>query len=213
MTNKEKIKEVYNRLQNLYGDKSIALNFSNPLELLIAVILSAQCTDKVVNKVTEKLFKKYKNINDYCSVSLEEFKKDIKSIGLYNNKAKNILSTCKIIKNKYKEKVPDNMDDLLKLNGVGRKTANIILSTTYNINSGIAVDTHMLRINYALGFIKDRYNAINGELELMKILDKKLWSKYTYLIIEHGRDCCKSGKVGNSECILKDLYKNKLLYY
>lgn len=206
MTKKEKIQEVYKRLKNLHGEQSIALNYSNPLELLIAVILSAQCTDKMVNKVTEKLFKKYKNLNDYCDAELEDFKKDIKSIGLYNLKAKNILETCKIIKLNYNGLVPSSMEELIKLNGVGRKTANIILSTIYNINSGIAVDTHMLRINHALGLITDRHNATKGELELTKILDKELWNKYSYLIIQHGRECCKAGKVGNENCVLKDLY-------
>ena len=207
MTKKEKIKEVYKRLKILYGEQKIALNYSNPLELLIAVILSAQCTDKMVNKVTEKLFKKYRTIEDYCNCNIEEFKKDIKSIGLYNTKSKNILTTCKIIKQKYNRKVPSNMEELVELNGVGRKTANIILSTVYGINSGIAVDTHMLRLNYCLGLIKDRNDAKKGELELMKILDKKLWNKYTYLIIQHGRECCKTGRVGNNDCALKDLYE------
>lgn len=209
MDKKTKILEVYNRLKILHGEQRIALNYSNSLELLIAVILSAQCTDKMVNKVTENLFKKYKNINDYCNVNLDDFKKDIKSIGLYNSKAKNILETCKIIKNNYNKKVPDSMEELVKLSGVGRKTANIVLSSIYGVNSGIAVDTHMLRLNYYLGFIKDRHNAQKGELELMKILQKDLWNKYTYLIIEHGRSCCKAGKVGNKDCILKDLYKIK----
>ncbi len=206
MDKKEKIKEVYRRLKKIYGEEKIALNFSNPLELLISVILSAQCTDKMVNKVTEKLFKKYKTLDDYTNANLNNFKQDIKSIGLYNTKSKNILSTCKIIKEKYNGIVPNKMEDLIRLNGVGRKTANIILSTIYNINSGIAVDTHMLRINYSLGLISNRYNALKGEKELMKILDKKLWNKYSYLIIRHGRECCKAGKVGNDECILKDLY-------
>lgn len=206
MTKKEKIKEVYKRLKELHGEQFIALNYSYPLELLIAVILSAQCTDIMVNKVTGKLFKKYKNIDDYCNASLEDFKKDIKSIGLYNTKAKNILSTCKTIKEKYNSIIPDTMEDLVLLNGVGRKTANIVLSSIYGINDGIAVDTHMLRLNHALGFIKDRNDAVKGELELMKILDKDLWNKYTYLIIQHGRDCCKAGRVGNDSCILKDLF-------
>lgn len=201
-----KIKEVYKRLKTLHGEQRVALNYSNPLELLIAVILSAQCTDKTVNKVTEKLFKKYKTLQDYCSASLDDFKKDIKSIGLYNIKSKNIILTCKTIKKDYKGIVPNTMEELIKLNGVGRKTANIILSTIYGINSGIAVDTHMLRLNYGLGLISDRHNATKGELELMEILDKKLWNKYTYLIIQHGRECCKAGKVGNKDCVLKDLY-------
>jgi len=201
-----KIKEVYKRLKTLHGEQRVALNYSNPLELLIAVILSAQCTDKTVNKVTEKLFKKYKTLQDYCNANLENFKKDIKSIGLYNIKSKNILLTCKTIKKDYKGIVPNTMEELIKLNGVGRKTANIILSTIYGINSGIAVDTHMLRLNYNLGLISNRHNATKGELELMEILDKKLWNKYTYLIIQHGRTCCKAGKVGNNDCILKDLY-------
>lgn len=209
MNSKNKIQKIYNILYKEYGEEKIALNFNNALELLIAVILSAQCTDKIVNKVTNNLFKKYRTLEDYCNANLEDFKKDIKSIGLYNNKAYNILETCKKIKNDYNGIVPDNMHDLIKLNGVGRKTANIILSTIYNKNEGIAVDTHMLRLNYSLGLISDRNNAVKAEKELMEILEKEKWNKYTYLIIRHGRECCKAGRVGNDKCILKNFIKNK----
>lgn len=207
MTKKEKILEVYNRLISIYGEEKIALNYSNTLELLIAVVLSAQCTDIMVNKVTEILFKKYKKLDDYINADIEEFKNDIKRTGFFNNKAKNILETCKKIKNNYKGKVPNSMSDLIKLNGVGRKTANIILSNAFNITDGIAVDTHMLRINYNLGLTSKRHDPIESEKELMKILPKGYWNKYTYLIIKHGRDCCKARLKIKDSCILKDLYK------
>lgn len=201
--NKKFINNIYKKLDKKYSGV-IELKYSKPIELLIAVILSAQCTDIIVNKITEKVFKKYKNIEDYVNADMEEFKNDIKMSGFFNTKAKNIINSCKIILNEHNGIVPNKMEELIKLNGVGRKTANIILSNIYGLNEGIAVDTHMLRVNYRFGITKSKKDAKKVELELMEILPKKLWSKYTYLIIDHGRAICTARKPKCEKCFLKD---------
>jgi len=208
--NKEKnILIICKRLKKEYTD-IIELKYSKPIELLIAVILSAQCTDKTVNKVTEKLFKKYKTIEDYAYCDLNEFKKDIRSTGFYNNKANNIKETCRVILEQYNGKIPNTMEELIKLNGIGRKTANIILSNIYKKNEGIAVDTHMLRINYRIGLTSSKNNPITVEKELMKILSKNLWNRLTYLIINHGRSVCIAKKPLCEKCMIKDLCDHNL---
>lgn len=206
---KENIVKIFKILNDLYTGE-IELKYSNPLELLIAVILSAQCTDKTVNKVTERIFKKYKKIEDYVNCDLEEFKKDIKSTGFFNNKAKNIIETCKMILNQYNGRVPDSMEDLITLKGVGRKTANIILSNIYGKRDGIAIDTHMLRINYRIGITTSKDDPIKTENELMEILEKNMWSKYTYLVIDHGRAICTAKNPKCESCPLNKVCKKNL---
>ncbi|MCF7906326.1 endonuclease III [Patescibacteria group bacterium] len=212
MKNSEKIIKIYKILYKIYNNKIITLNYNNDLELLISIILSAQTTDKQVNKVTENLFKKYQNLNDYIEVNIKELEEDIKSIGLYKTKAKNIKNTCQKLKVEFNSKIPDNIKDLIKLNGVGRKTANVFLNKAYNINEGIAIDTHMIRINNRLGFVKTK-NPIIIEKYLKDILLKKYWGNYTNLIIGLGRDkCIKIPKC--EECPIKKLcnyYKNNNL--
>jgi endonuclease-3 len=200
----EKINIIYNRLSIRYNSK-IELNYTSSIELLIATMLSVQCTDKVVNRVTDKLFKKYKNIYDYANADITELKNDIKAVGLFNKKAENIINSCKTIIKEYNSKVPNSLDDLIKLNGVGRKIANIVLSNIYNINEGIAIDTHMLRINYRLGIITSNKYANQAERELMKILPRNLWNEYTYLIINHGRLICLARKPKCDICFLNDI--------
>lgn len=209
MKNSEKIIKIYKILYKTYNNKIITLNYNNNLELLISVILSAQTTDKQVNKITENLFKKYKNLDDYIKTDIKELEEDIKSIGLYKTKAKNIKNTCKKLKEEFNSKIPENMKDLMELNGVGRKTANVVLNKAYNINEGIAIDTHMIRINNRLGFV-DSKNTIIIEKYLKKILPKKYWGNYTNLIIGLGRDkCIRNPKC--EECKIKELcnYYNK----
>lgn len=145
--------EILHILKRTYPNPKIALNYSNSWELLVAVVLSAQCTDKMVNQITEKLFAKYKTLDDYVKVDIQEFEQDIKSTGFFRNKAKNILPTAKIIKEKFKGRIPNKMEDLLTLPGIARKTANIILGNAYNIVQGIAVDTHVHRINQRLRLV------------------------------------------------------------
>jgi len=211
MKNSEKIIKIYKILYKIYNNKIITLNYNNDLELLISIILSAQTTDKQVNKVTENLFKKYQNLNNYIEVDIKELEEDIKSIGLYKTKAKNIKNTCQKLKVEFNSKIPDNIKDLIKLNGVGRKTANVFLNKAYNINEGIAIDTHMIRINNRLGFVKTK-NPIIIEKYLKDILLKKYWGNYTNLVIGLGRDkCIKIPKC--DECPIKKLcnyYNNNL---
>ncbi|MBI2029978.1 endonuclease III [Candidatus Gottesmanbacteria bacterium] len=213
-------------LKKTYPKAKIVLNYSNPWELLVSVILSAQCTDKQVNKVTDKLFRKYKTVRDYAKVPQSEFETDIRSTGFYKNKAGNIIATAKIILDKYHGKVPNTFGDLLTLRGVARKTANVVLGNAYKIYQGIAVDTHVLRISQRLrlvdlktiggrkkmmvgmldtiDFLKDA-DPVKIEKQLMNIVPKKDWFKYTYLIIDHGRAICKSISPNCIKCPLSNL--------
>lgn len=180
--------EVINVLEGIYPDIKIQLNHSNPFELLIATILSAQCTDARVNMVTPFLFAKYPNPIDYVNANLNEIEKDIFSTGFYKNKAKNIQNACKILVEKFNSQVPNNMDDLTSLAGVGRKTANVVLSHSFGI-PGVVVDTHVTRISNLLGFV-DTEDAVKIEYELMKIIPKEYWVKFTHYYINLGRDVC-----------------------
>lgn len=222
------LSEILALLNKAYPNPKIALNFSNTLELLVAVILSAQCTDKMVNIVTSKLFTKYRTLSDYVKADLIEFEKHVKSTGFYHNKARNILASAKLISVKYNGKVPNNMGDLLTLPGVARKTANIILGVAYNKVEGIAVDTHVNRINQRLRLVD--LDKIGGkkyitflkagkeitdykkdadpnkiEKELMENLDKSEWFNITYRIIEHGRSICKAQNPNCKICPLSKL--------
>jgi endonuclease III len=215
-------------LEKSYPDARISLRFSNTWELLVAVILSAQCTDIMVNKVTENLFKKYIKIEDYVKSDKNEFQHDIKSTGFFRNKANNILASAKIINYSYNNQVPDTMSRLIQLPGVARKTANIVLSNAFGINSGIAVDTHVLRISQRLRlvdlkniggkkilfFLKNNKNftdyikdadANKIEMQLMKIIPKNCWGKITYMIIEHGRAVCRALNPKCTICPLSQL--------
>jgi endonuclease-3 len=200
----ERIKEIIKRLKKAYPDAKVALRFGNPLEILIATILSAQCTDERVNKVTSQLFKKYKSVKDYAYADLNEFEKEIKSTGFYHNKAKNIIACCRMIIDEFNSKVPNKMEDLLKLPGVARKTANIVLYNGYGIIKGIAVDTHVKRLSQKLGLTKNK-DANKIEKDLMGIIPKKEWGIVSYLLIEHGRAVCDAKKPRCKECILFDL--------
>ena len=201
---KEKVKEIIKRLKKEYPSAKIALNFNTPLDLLVATILSAQCTDERVNKLTEKLFQKYKTARDYANAEISKFEQEIKSTGFYKNKARNIISTCKIIASQYRGKVPDNMEELLKLPGVARKTANIVLANAYDVIVGIPVDTHVRRLSQRLGLTKnDDPNKI--EQELLQIVPKKEWKKFPYLLIDHGRAVCNAKKPLCQKCVLQDL--------
>ncbi len=193
--NRRKIKalKVIKALKKLFPNAKIALKYSNPWELLVAVVLSAQCTDKKVNEVTEKLFKKYQTFDDYLKANPKEFERDIKSINFYKNKAKNILATAKIIKEKFKGKVPKTMEDLLSLPGIARKSANIILGNAYGIVEGIAVDTHVRRLSKKFG-LTSHDDPEKIEKDLMQILPKKEWFDFTYRMIEYGRKICPARK-------------------
>lgn len=204
MNRKEQMSEVLKRLKKEYPDTYTALHHSNPFELLVATILSAQTTDAHVNKVTESLFKKYKTVNDYANTSLDDLKKDIKSVNFFNNKAKNIHASAKMIVERFGSKVPKTMEELTSLPGVARKTANIILWNAYGINEGIAVDTHVKRLAARLGLTKND-DPVKIEKDLMEITPKKDWGIVTHLLIDHGRKICQAKKPNHGECVLYDI--------
>ncbi len=174
-----------------YPDAKTALSHKNALEMLIATILSAQCTDKRVNIVTQSLFKKYKTPKDYANVDIKELEQDVRSTGFYKNKAKNIKNCCKMILQVYNGKVPDNLEDLIKLPGVGRKTANVVLGAVFNKIEGIVVDTHVRRLSYRLGLTKNK-NPEKIEQDLIKIIPKKEWIFISNSLIWHGRKVCNA---------------------
>jgi endonuclease-3 len=195
------INEIIKILQKEYPQAKIALNFSNPIELLVATILSAQCTDERVNKVTKELFKKYKTVDDYANADIKKFEQEIKPTGFYKMKAKNIINAAKIIKEKFNGKVPDTMEDLMSLPGVARKTANVVLSNAYGKVEGIVVDTHVRRLSYRIGLTKNTEpNKI--EQDLMKIVPKDKWFIFPYLLIDHGRKICSARKPLCEECVI-----------
>ena len=193
--------KIVQKLKKILPHAKIVLKYSNNWELLVAVILSAQCTDKMVNKVTEKLFKKYKTLSDYVRADPNQFKKDIRSTGFFRNKTKNILATTKLIKDKYKGEVPNTMKDLLTLPGVARKTANVVLGNAYGIHEGIAVDTHVRRLSRLYG-LTNQDDPDKIEQDLMKIIPKKDWFKFTYLMIDYGRKYCPARRHDHKNCPL-----------
>lgn len=204
MTKEEKVLEIIKRLDKRYPKVKTALNFKTPLDLLIATILSAQATDVSVNKVTEMLFKKYKKVEDYAKVSIEELQNDIRSINFYKNKASFIKNLAKAIIEKFNGEVPAKMEDLVKLPGVGRKTANIVLWNAFGINEGIAVDTHVKRISKLLG-LTDNTDPEKIEQDLMKITPQNEWGRLSHLLIMLGREICIAKKPKHKECPLNDI--------
>ncbi|MST04302.1 MAG: endonuclease III [Candidatus Pacebacteria bacterium] len=201
MSQKEKIGKINAELKKLFPKSKIALDYGNNWELMVAVILSAQCTDKKVNQVTPALFKKYSTVADYAKADLLEFQKDIKSIGLFRAKAKNILESAKILVTKHNGEIPKTMDEMLELNGIGRKSANIILWNAYGIITGIPVDTHVIRLSNLLGLTKHK-NPEKIEKDLMEILPKKEWVQFPYRLIDYGRKYC-TARCRHLECPLK----------
>lgn len=182
-----------------YADAECALNFRNPLELLIATILSAQCTDQRVNLVTKDLFKKYRSAADFAKAPLAELEKAVRSTGFFRNKAKNIQGCCKKLVEKFGGKVPERLDDLVELPGVGRKTANVVLGTAFGIASGVVVDTHVGRLSQRLGLTEET-DAVKIESELIAQLPKKEWITFSHRMIHHGRKVCAARKPLCSTC-------------
>ncbi|HSB31894.1 MAG TPA: endonuclease III [Candidatus Sulfobium mesophilum] len=201
---KEKLLEIIKRLKKEYPKAVTALMFKTPFELLVATILSAQTTDVHVNRVTEALFRKYKTIRDYADISLETLQKDLSSINFYNNKAKNIQASARIIIEKFHSNVPRTMEELTTLPGVARKTANIVLSNAYGINEGIAVDTHVKRLAGRLGLTKYE-DPVKIEKDLMAITPKEDWGNLSHLLIFHGRNICQAKQPKHKECVLYSL--------
>ncbi len=186
---KERIKKISRRLAKTYPDAKIALRYKTNWELLVAVILSAQCTDKKVNEVTARLFKKYRTLEDYVRAKPKEFEKDIRATGFFRAKTRAILATAKIIEEKFNGRVPKTMDEMLLLRGVARKTANVVLGNAYGVVEGIAVDTHVRRLSNRLGLSKHS-DPVKIEQDLMKLFPRKEWFSLTYRLINHGRAIC-----------------------
>jgi len=198
-------KKILEILRKEYPDvKGTALNYSNPLELLIATILSAQTTDERVNKVTEKLFKKYRSVGDYASAPLGELQEQIKSVNFYRNKAKYIKESCRIIRDEYGGRVPDSMEELIKLPGVNRKTANVVLSNVFGKDEGIVVDTHVIRLSNRLGLTKETKRE-KIEKDLMRKFPKEDWFQLSNLLITHGRRVCKARNPLCEKCMLMEI--------
>lgn len=195
---------IFRRLDREYPDAKCALNFSNPHQMLFATILSAQCTDAMVNRVTEKLFVKYPAIEDYAQADLTELEQDVKSTGFFRQKAKNIKAAAQKILDDFGGEVPDRMEDLITLPGAARKTSNIVLGNAFGKVSGIAVDTHVRRLSQRLGFTQ-QHDPDKIELDLMDLVPKSKWFKLSYLFIEHGRAVCKAPTPRCEDCVLNDL--------
>jgi len=196
--------EVVERLYEEYPDTTISLNFSNRLELLIAVMLSAQCTDERVNKETAHLFEKYETVEDYAEADVDELSEDIGSITYHNSKADYIVSTAQTLIEEYDGEVPDEMDELTELKGVGRKTANVVLQHGHDVVEGIVVDTHVQRLSRRLGITEDE-RPTDIEQDLMGIVPEDDWQQFTHLCISHGRATCTARNPDCSDCVLEDI--------
>jgi endonuclease-3 len=188
----ECVKKILPILKKTYPDAKTALNFTNPLELLIATILSAQCTDVRVNIVTKELYKKYRSASDWANADIKQIESDIKSTGFYRNKAQSIKKSCAELIKQFCGKVPDNMDELVKLPGVGRKTANVVLGNAFG-QPAIACDTHVIRLSRRLG-LSENSDPVKLEFDLAGIVPKKKWTLFSHLLISHGRSVCVARK-------------------
>jgi endonuclease-3 len=201
---KAKVLKIIELLEKEYPRAKTALHYTSPLEILIATILSAQCTDKRVNIVTKSLFKKYRTAEDYADADLAELEQDIKSTGFYRNKAKNIKNAGRMLVEKFDSQVPNTMEEILELPGVARKTANIVLSNAYGVIEGIAVDTHVRRLSKRLG-LTENTNPDKIERDLMQNVPKSQWKRITDLLIFHGRNVCMARKPKCDSCVLNKL--------
>ncbi len=196
--------QICERLNQQYPDATTALNWSNHLELLVATILSAQCTDERVNKVTEILFDKYPTVQSYAEAPREQLQQDIRPTGFFRNKAKSIQGAARVILEQFGGAVPDNMEDMLKLPGVARKTANVVLGTALGKPTGIAVDTHVKRLSYRMA-LSDEKNPDKIERDLMALIPQEDWIHFSHAMIWHGRQICTARKAQCDECCLEDL--------
>jgi endonuclease-3 len=202
--------EIIKLLKRAHPDAHCALNHANAFELLIATILSAQCTDERVNIVTADLFRKYRKPEDYLKVRDTELQQDIKSTGFYRNKTKSIQGACKMLVEKFDSQVPKTMDELLQLPGVARKTANVVLGVAYGIAGGIVVDTHVSRLSHRLGLTKQN-DAVKIENDLLKLVPKRDWIIFSHLLIFHGRRICKARRPLCEECQIEKLCPSSIL--
>src|SRR6266513_3510633 len=197
----EQVRAIIAELRHLYPDARTSLNFSTPLEVLVATMLSAQSTDILVNKVTADLFKKYRRVEDYATVIQEELEKDIQSTGFYHNKAKNLRATAQRIITNYGGEVPRTMEDLVTLPGVARKTANVVLGNAFGIVEGIVVDTHVGRLARRFGLTTNE-DPVKVEQDLMRIIPRKDWLSLSHMLIYHGRAICTARNPHCAQCAL-----------
>jgi len=198
------VAEIIDRLEEAYPDATISLDFSNRLELLVAVVLSAQCTDERVNQETDHLFEKYRTAADYANADVEELAEDLSSITYYNNKAKWLKSACQTIVEEHDGRVPDTMAELTALTGVGRKTANVVLQHGHDVVEGIVVDTHVQRLSRRLGVTTEE-TPEKIETDLMAVVPEEHWQAWTHWLISHGRAVCSARTPDCGECIMEDI--------
>jgi endonuclease-3 len=207
---KQRVRKIIRLLKRAYPDAKCSLNYSNAFELLIATILSAQCTDVRVNIVTQDLFRKYRKPEDYLKVSPRELEKDIRTTGFFRNKTKSIQGTAKLLTEQYGGKVPETIEDLLEFPGVARKTANVVLGNAFGVISGIVVDTHVTRLSHRLGLSMEK-TAEKIEQDLIAIVPKKDWVIFSHLLIAHGREICKARNPLCAECVVERLCPSSYL--
>ncbi len=204
LESKQRVEKIIELIEKQYPNAKTALNFTNPLEILLATILSAQTTDVTVNIVTKNLFKKYRTAEDYVKADIVELEQAIHSTGFYHNKAKNLQKCCQLLVEKFHSQVPKTMEELVELPGVARKTANIVLYNAFGITAGVAVDTHVTRLSQRLGLTQQKdQNKI--EQDLMQITPKEKWMPLTDLLIFHGRNVCKAKKPHCEVCVLNKI--------
>ena len=199
----KRVRQIIEILDIEYPNAKTALHFTNPVELLVATVLSAQCTDERVNKVTRNLFRKYRSAEDYARVDLDELEDDIRPTGFFRNKAKAIKSFCTDLVEKFNGRVPDNLEDLVSLSGIGRKTANLVLGEVYSI-PGVVVDTHVLRLSRLIGMTKNT-DPTKVEFDLMEVVPRDQWIRFSNLLILHGRAVCIARRPKHGECKIVDL--------
>lgn len=208
MDNRKKVPEILKRLKKQHLVPRTALNFSTPFELLVSTVLSAQTTDAQVNRITPALFGKYPTIGDFASAPFGALQKDLSSVNFFNNKAKNIQAAAKMLLQEFNGILPNTMAEITRLPGVARKTGNILLSTIYGVNEGIAVDTHVRRLSQRLGLSRNE-DPVKIERDLMALAPRKDWADLSHLLVIHGRLTCNARKPKHEECVLKDLCPSK----
>ena len=207
---KERVRKIIRALKREYPDAKCSLNHSNAFELLIATILSAQCTDERVNIVTADLFRKYRKPEDYLKVSPRELENDIRTTGFFRNKTKSIQGTAKMLDESFGGNVPATMEELLELPGVARKTANVVLGNAFDVKSGVVVDTHVTRLSRRLGLTEEK-QAEKIERDLVQIVPKKDWVMFSHLLIAHGRKICKARNPACDRCVVERLCPSSFL--
>ena len=207
---KQRVRKIIKLLKRAYPDAKCSLNYTNAFELLIATILSAQCTDARVNIVTQDLFRKYRRPEDYLKVPARELERDIRTTGFFRNKTKSIQGTAKVLTEEYGGKVPETIEELLELPGVARKTANVVLGNAFGISVGVVVDTHVTRLSHRLG-LSTQKTAEKIEQDLIQIVPKKEWVMFPHLMIAHGRAICKARNPLCAECVIERLCPSSFL--